>query len=163
MRWNGGMVCAMLVITACVASILTLSVMQSSGGSFRGGTQSAEMYRRRQMSGKNEQGAPQPHVLILTPVKNAAHHIRPYFERLTSLSYPHELLSVALLDSDSTEEQGGNGTATTFDMMQECATEFEGEFRRIDLFKRNFGLNLARDRRHDECVDRQGLDYWYLR
>ncbi|MGB8352379.1 MAG: hypothetical protein WCD79_00670, partial [Chthoniobacteraceae bacterium] len=49
-------------------------------------------------------------VLVLTPLKNAADLAEGYCERLARLSYPPELLSMGLLESDSTD-----GTHEVFD------------------------------------------------
>ena len=45
----------------------------------------------------------QPSVLILTPVKNAALHLSRYFALLDRLTYPAQLISLGLLESDSTD------------------------------------------------------------
>ncbi|RCI01331.1 hypothetical protein CU098_002025, partial [Rhizopus stolonifer] len=42
-------------------------------------------------------------VLILTPFKQSAHLIDRYFENLEKLTYPHHLISVGVLVSDSTD------------------------------------------------------------
>jgi hypothetical protein len=42
-----------------------------------------------------------PRVLVLTPVKNSQRHLPRFFSLLRNLSYPPQLLSLGLLDSDS--------------------------------------------------------------
>jgi hypothetical protein len=42
--------------------------------------------------------------VILTPVKNAVAHLDRYFELLERLTYPHELLSLGMLESDSSDD-----------------------------------------------------------
>lgn len=48
-----------------------------------------------------------PTVLVLSPVKNAAHHLGRFFANLRSLDYPPSNLAVALLESDSDDEPAG--------------------------------------------------------
>ncbi|KFH45220.1 Mannan polymerase II complex subunit-like protein [Hapsidospora chrysogenum ATCC 11550] len=43
-------------------------------------------------------------ILILTPLKDAAPYLSKYFELLTELTYPHRLIDLAFLVSDSTDE-----------------------------------------------------------
>lgn len=44
-------------------------------------------------------------VLVLTPLKDAAQFIRRHFRNLRALSYPHALITVAFLDSDSSAQE----------------------------------------------------------
>ena len=63
-----------------------------------------------------------PLVLVLTPVKNAARHVARYFANLRKLAYPHGRISIALLDSDSTDEAGeANSTAARWAAPQAAA------------------------------------------
>lgn len=43
-------------------------------------------------------------VLILTPVKDAARYLSKYFELVSQLTYPHHLIDLAFLVSDSTDD-----------------------------------------------------------
>jgi hypothetical protein len=43
-------------------------------------------------------------VLILTPLKDAAPYLNKYFDLLSELSYPHELIDLAFLVGDSTDD-----------------------------------------------------------
>ena len=49
---------------------------------------------------------PGPHVLILTPVKDAAKYLDMYFRNIRNLTFPHDHISIALLDDD----EGRNGS-----------------------------------------------------
>ncbi|HEY9776427.1 MAG TPA: hypothetical protein V6C81_21885 [Planktothrix sp.] len=73
-------------------------------------------------------------VLILTPVKNGAPYIAGHFERLNGLSYPHELLSVGVLESDSVD----NSMA----LLQRMKDAYEVNFRSVTLCKRDFNFHL---------------------
>ena len=43
-------------------------------------------------------------VLILTPIKDAARYLHKYFELVSELTYPHHLIDLAFLVSDSTDD-----------------------------------------------------------
>ncbi|EPE05671.1 mannan polymerase ii complex anp1 subunit [Ophiostoma piceae UAMH 11346] len=43
-------------------------------------------------------------VLILTPIKDAARYLSKYFELVSELTYPHHLIDLAFLVSDSTDD-----------------------------------------------------------
>jgi peptide chain release factor subunit 1 len=73
-------------------------------------------------------------VLILTPVKDAAECIPGYFDLLARLSYSHAAISVGLLESDSVD--------TTFRDIQERLPSLRSRFRRVGLWKRDFGYRI---------------------
>jgi Anp1 len=75
-------------------------------------------------------------VLIVTPVKDAAHHVHTYLRNLSNLSYPKHLLSLAFLESDS---QDG-----TYQTLAECIPDLNVMFRRAVLYKKDFGFLLPR-------------------
>jgi peptide chain release factor subunit 1 len=71
-------------------------------------------------------------VLILTPMKSARRHLGSYFAALETLTYPHGLLSLGILEGDSTDG--------TFDEVGHCFAQHCSDFRRKTLFKRDFGF-----------------------
>ncbi|KAI9020940.1 N-glycosyl-transferase [Phycomyces nitens] len=81
------------------------------------------------------------HVLILTPFKESARHIERYFENINRLTYPHSLISLGFLVSDSNDG--------TVEKLQEYANWFTSQqeqwqrFRRISIFQRDFAFELA--------------------
>ncbi|MGX1135548.1 hypothetical protein RKD49_007738 [Streptomyces glaucescens] len=75
-----------------------------------------------------------PSVLVLTPLKDAAQFLPGYVENLRSLDYPHEAISLGLLEGDSTD--------ATQDLLLELLPALEAEFRRVTLVHRDFGLQL---------------------
>jgi hypothetical protein len=73
-------------------------------------------------------------VLILTPVKDAARDLDTYFRGLASVTYPPSLLSLGILESDSSDG--------TFELLQPRVEALRRRFRAACLFKRDFGFVL---------------------
>jgi hypothetical protein len=88
----------------------------------------------RQASRPGRAATEHPSVLILTPVKDAADCLDGYFRRLLRLTYPHHRISVGLLESDSAD--------ATFSDLKRHARAFRKEFRRIGLWKKDFGYQI---------------------
>jgi len=81
-------------------------------------------------------------VLILTPVKNASRHLALYFELLRQLNYPPQLLSLGLLESDSTDD--------TFELAAREMVPLQFVLRSVQLWKRDFGFHLPAEAPHYE-------------
>jgi hypothetical protein len=79
-------------------------------------------------------GTPSPAVLILTPVKTAASYLESYFAGLESLSYPHQRLSLGILEGDSQDD--------TFAQLERLIHVRCPEFGSKRLFKKSFGATI---------------------
>ncbi|MCW3070345.1 MAG: Anp1 [Bacteroidetes bacterium] len=77
---------------------------------------------------------PKPPVLILTPVKNAAKNLELYFGLLENISYPHKKISIAFLESDSSD--------TTYADIEARLPGLKKKFRRATLWKKDFGFHI---------------------
>ena len=75
-------------------------------------------------------------ILILTPVKNATACLTVYFEQLRRLSWPHSEISLGFLESDSSDG--------TFEVLSRHVRALRRQFRRVGLWKRDFGYQLPR-------------------
>jgi len=75
-----------------------------------------------------------PTVLILTPAKTAARYLDGYFTGLESLSYPHHLLSLGILEGDSHDD--------TFARLERLMPVRCPGFSSKRLFKRDFGMTV---------------------
>jgi glycosyltransferase involved in cell wall biosynthesis len=73
-------------------------------------------------------------ILILTPVKNAEQFLDNYIKRAYSLTYPHELISLGFLESDSSDR--------TYSKLAERITELNANFRGAALWKRDFEFQI---------------------
>jgi len=82
----------------------------------------------------NESVSSSPTVLVLTPVKDASGNLPCFVRGLERLSYPPELLTLGLLESDSIDD--------TFARLQALRPQLERRFNRVSLFKRDFGFHL---------------------
>lgn len=98
-----------------------------------------------------------PRVLILTPVKNAVRHLPRYFEHVRSLNYPLHRISIGFLDSDSDDSvrKFENGTIAqldnvipTIEMIRQELPSLRRQFRRVNAWQKDFGLDLPRHDRH---------------
>ncbi|KAF5104920.1 hypothetical protein DV451_000313 [Geotrichum candidum] len=76
-------------------------------------------------------------VLILTPLKDAALYLRKYFELISALSYPHHLIDLAFLISDTTDETLGV-LAVELERIQTGNVPFN----RVSVFSKDFGYSL---------------------
>ncbi len=81
-------------------------------------------------------------VLILTPLKDASRYLSKYFELLAKLSYPHQLIDLAFLVGDTTD-----------DTLAVLAAELDRIQRRPDkvpfgsamIVEKDFGFTLSQD------------------
>jgi Anp1 len=74
---------------------------------------------------------PRATVLILTPMKTAGRHLAGYFAGLEALTYPSDLLSLAVLEGDSSDD--------TFAQLERLISVSCRHFNSKRLFKRDFG------------------------
>jgi len=76
-----------------------------------------------------------PNVLVLTPVKNAAHEAAGYVDRLLALTHPAENMSLGLLASDSDD-----GTPEVF--ATEMTRLTDAGWRSARIWQRDFGYHI---------------------
>jgi UDP:flavonoid glycosyltransferase YjiC (YdhE family)/GT2 family glycosyltransferase len=79
-----------------------------------------------------------PRVLIVTPVKDAVEHLPRFFANLDQLTYPHDRLSLAVLESDSTDD--------TYARLQRQVPKLQAQFDRVHVFKHDYGYRLDQPR-----------------
>ena len=79
-----------------------------------------------------------PHILVLTPVKNATLHLRRFVENLNASTYPKSKMSLALLESDSDDG--------TYEELEKMLPRLRERYVRAELFKRDFGYRTLRPR-----------------
>lgn len=69
-------------------------------------------------------------ILILVPVKDAVQYLSRLWENLKTLSYPHELISLGFLESDSADG--------TYEFIAKNLPILRAEFARAKLYKRDY-------------------------
>ncbi|KAK3377735.1 Anp1-domain-containing protein [Podospora didyma] len=93
----------------------------------------------------------QERVLILTPLKDAAPYLNKYFELIAELTYPHDLIDLAFLVGDTTDET-----------LAVLATELERIQKRPDKFRsamiveKDFNFKLSQDVKDRHSFEAQG-------
>lgn len=83
----------------------------------------------------------QEKVLILTPLRDASPYLSKYFDLISSLTYPHELIDLAFLVSDSTDDTLAV-LAAELNRIQQSPTEGL-PFRSVTIVEKDFGDALV--------------------
>jgi cellulose synthase/poly-beta-1,6-N-acetylglucosamine synthase-like glycosyltransferase len=132
---------------SCGRTIRTLNeavALSSTSSNTRGGQ--AKFINLNDLAATANAKNEQEHVLILTPLKNAQAYLPRYFELIDRLSYPKDLITVAFLVSDTTDE--------TVSMLKEKADEFLNRqdptqrYHEIAIYEKDFNFQLPEDKRH---------------
>jgi hypothetical protein len=92
-------------------------------------------------------------VLIVTPLRNAAPHILQHFDLLSQLTYPHELIDLAFLVGDSTDDTLGV-LATELDRIQRRTDNVR--FRSAMIIEKDFGVTLSQSVKDRHSFEAQG-------
>ncbi|KAI5284323.1 hypothetical protein KEM52_002950 [Ascosphaera acerosa] len=85
-------------------------------------------------------------VLILTPLRDAAPYLEKYFDLVSQLTYPHELIDLGFLVSDSTDDT----LAVLVRELERVQSQPDIAFRGAVVVKKDFGetLDMAVESRH---------------
>jgi len=89
-------------------------------------------------------------VLIVTPLKDAAPYLSKYFELIAELTYPHHLIDLAFLVSDSTDDTLAV-LASELDRIQKRPDKIP--FRSALVVEKDFGSQLSQN-----VEDRHGFE-----
>ncbi|ORX53216.1 hypothetical protein DM01DRAFT_1287965 [Hesseltinella vesiculosa] len=81
------------------------------------------------------------HVLILTPVKNAARYLPHYFELVDRLDYPKNKVSIGFLVSDTTDN--------TMSLLRRQQRRWKYHYHSFEVFEKDYHFQLPEGRRHD--------------
>lgn len=73
-------------------------------------------------------------ILILTPVKDAEAFLDTYFKSMAALTYPHNLISLGFLESDSADG--------TFSELEKRLPDLKMKYRKAGLWKKDFGYRI---------------------
>ncbi|PNY21678.1 Mannan polymerase II complex ANP1 subunit [Tolypocladium capitatum] len=92
-------------------------------------------------------------ILILTPLKDAAPHLSKYFELLAELTYPHHLIDLAFLVSDSKDNTLAV-LSSELDRIQKRPDQIP--FRSAMVIEKDFGFHLSQDVEQRHSFEAQG-------
>ena len=92
-------------------------------------------------------------ILILTPLKDAAPYLSKYFELLAELSYPHRLIDLAFLVSDSKDETL-SVLASELDRIQKRPDQVP--FNSAMIIEKDFGFFLSQNVEDRHSFEAQG-------
>ena len=81
-------------------------------------------------------------VLILTPLRDAAHHLNKYFDLVSALEYPHHLIDLAFLVGDTKDETLAT-LVTELDRIQSRADKVS--FHSATIVQKDFGVGIAQN------------------
>ncbi|KAF2127364.1 glycosyltransferase family 62 protein [Dothidotthia symphoricarpi CBS 119687] len=91
-------------------------------------------------------------VLILTPLRDASFYLAKHFDLLTQLTYPHDLIDLAFLVGDSTDDTTA-ALAIELDRMQNNP---DVAFRSAMIVEKDFGITLSQDVEYRHSFAAQG-------
>jgi hypothetical protein len=78
-------------------------------------------------------------ILILTPLRDASYYLAKYFDLLTQLTYPHELIDLAFLVGDTTDD-----TMAALAMeLERVQNNPETAFRSTMIVEKSFGVTTG--------------------
>ncbi|KND91514.1 Mannan polymerase II complex ANP1 subunit [Tolypocladium ophioglossoides CBS 100239] len=92
-------------------------------------------------------------ILIVTPLKDAAPHLSKYFELLAELTYPHHLIDLAFLVSDSKDNTLAV-LSSELDRIQKRPDQIP--FRSAMVVEKDFGFHLSQDVKQRHSYEVQG-------
>jgi mannan polymerase II complex ANP1 subunit len=127
--------------SSSVLSIFSLGLLSSSGADFQ-----LETVRYHDLS--NVQGTArgwerEERILVCVPLRDAEAHLSMFFSHLRNLTYPHHLLDLAFLVSDSKDNTMGVLVKSLEDI--QAAEEETMHFGEISIIEKDFGQVVNQD------------------
>ncbi|PKY05507.1 Anp1-domain-containing protein [Aspergillus campestris IBT 28561] len=105
--------------------------------------QTVRYYDLAQVQGSESGWEREERVLMCTPLRDAASHLPMFFSHLRNLTYPHHLIDLAFLVSDSKDDTSGMLTR----MLDELQTDPDRSmsFGEISVIRKDFGQKVTQD------------------
>jgi hypothetical protein len=91
-------------------------------------------------------------VLILTPLRDASKYIAAYFDLLAQLTYPHELIDLAFIVGDSTDDT----MATLALELERVQNMQDTSFHSAMIVQKDFNIKLSQDVKYRHSFEAQG-------
>jgi hypothetical protein len=80
-------------------------------------------------------------ILIVTPLRDASRYLATHFDLLTQLTYPHQLIDLAFLVGDSTDDT----LATLAIELERVQNNPEAAFRSTMVVEKDFGVTMSQN------------------
>ncbi|KAH6093520.1 hypothetical protein HBI65_136630 [Parastagonospora nodorum] len=91
-------------------------------------------------------------MLIVTPLKDASKHLATHFDLLVQLTYPHELIDLAFLVGDTSDD-----TLAILAMeLERIQTNPDVRFRSTMIVQKDFGVNIKQEVKDRHKFENQG-------
>lgn len=84
-------------------------------------------------------------VLILTPLRDASPYLPKHFELIAQLTYPHELIDLAFLVSDSSDDTLAALAAELDRVQNKPDPKLGGPFHSVTIVQKDFGIEESQD------------------
>ncbi|PGG95826.1 hypothetical protein GX51_08108 [Blastomyces parvus] len=91
-------------------------------------------------------------VLIVTPLRNAAPYLHKYFDLVSELTYPHHLIDLAFLISDTTDDT----VAVLAAELERIQKAEKTAFRSASIIQKDFGVDLSMEVHEKHSFEAQG-------
>jgi hypothetical protein len=91
-------------------------------------------------------------VLILTPLRDASYYLPKYFDLLTQLTYPHELIDLGFLVGDTADDT----MAVLAKELERVQNNAEIAFRSTMIVEKDFGVTLGQGVEDRHSFEAQG-------
>jgi hypothetical protein len=91
-------------------------------------------------------------VLILTPLRDASYYLAQHFDLLSQLTYPHELIDLAFLVGDTTDDT----MAILVKELERIQKNKEIAFRSVQIVEKDFGVTYSQDVEYRHSFQAQG-------
>ncbi|KAL0262950.1 hypothetical protein SLS55_001924 [Diplodia seriata] len=91
-------------------------------------------------------------VLILTPLRDASFYINQHFDLLSQLTYPHHLIDLAFLVSDTSDDT----LAVLAKELERVQSDENNAFRSTMIVEKDFGVETSQDVEYRHSFEAQG-------
>ena len=84
-------------------------------------------------------------MLILSPLRDATPYLSKHFELIAQLTYPHRLIDLAFLVSDSTDDTYSKLALELDRLQNKPDPKLDGPFHSVTIIRKDFGIKESQD------------------
>lgn len=95
-------------------------------------------------------------MLILSPLRDATPYLSKHFELIAQLTYPHRLIDLAFLVSDSTDDTYSKLALELDRLQNKPDPKLDGPFRSVTIIRKDFGIKESQDVKTRHSFEFQG-------